>query len=150
MRVVIQRVEQASVSVDHKVIGQINQGLHLLVGIEDADSQLDLDYAVRKIANMRIFSDSSGKMNLSVKDIGGGILSLSQFTLYANTKKGNRPSFTGAGRPDYARKLYDSFNDSLSKALGQKIETGIFGTDMKVSLLNDGPVTIILDSKEAR
>ncbi|WEV45250.1 D-aminoacyl-tRNA deacylase [Streptococcaceae bacterium ESL0687] len=150
MKIVIQRVEEANVAVEEEIIGQIKQGFLLLVGVEDSDSQLDLDYAVRKISNMRIFSDPSGKMNLSIKDIDGDILSISQFTLYANTKKGNRPSFTGAGKPDYAKEFYDSFNQALSQSIGKEIQRGIFGADMKVSLVNDGPVTIILDTKEAR
>lgn len=117
----------------------------LLVGVGPEDTQEDLDYAVRKIVNMRIFSDADGKMNLSVQDIEGSILSISQFTLYADTKKGNRPAFTGAAKPDMASDFYDQFNAALTEYL--PVEKGIFGADMKVSLVNDGPVTIILDTK---
>lgn len=145
MKVVIQRVSEASVTIDEKIVGQIGQGLMLLVGVGPEDTQEDLDYAVRKIINMRIFSDADDKMNLSVQDIKGSILSISQFTLYADTKKGNRPAFTGAAKPDMASDFYDQFNASLAEYL--PVEKGIFGADMKVSLVNDGPVTIILDTK---
>ncbi|HEM6116694.1 D-aminoacyl-tRNA deacylase [Streptococcus pluranimalium] len=145
MKVVIQRVSEASVTIDEKIVGQIGQGLMLLVGVGPEDTQEDLDYAVRKIVNMRIFSDADGKMNLSVQDIEGSILSISQFTLYADTKKGNRPAFTGAAKPDMASDFYDQFNAALTEYL--PVEKGIFGADMKVSLVNDGPVTIILDTK---
>ncbi|AXJ14047.1 D-aminoacyl-tRNA deacylase [Streptococcus pluranimalium] len=145
MKVVIQRVSEASVTIDEKIVGQIGQGLMLLVGVGPEDTQEDLDYAVRKIVNMRIFSDADDKMNLSVQDIKGSILSISQFTLYADTKKGNRPAFTGAAKPDMASDFYDQFNASLAEYLS--VEKGIFGADMKVSLVNDGPVTIILDTK---
>lgn len=145
MKVVIQRVSEASVTIDEKIVGQIGQGLMLLVGVGPEDTQEDLDYAVRKIINMRIFSDADGKMNLSVQDIEGSILSISQFTLYADTKKGNRPAFTGAAKPDMASDFYDQFNAALTEYL--PVEKGIFGADMKVSLVNDGPVTIILDTK---
>ncbi|OFI45937.1 D-tyrosyl-tRNA(Tyr) deacylase [Floricoccus penangensis] len=150
MRIVIQRVSQAGVSIDSKVVGQIKEGLLLLVGVEDTDSEVDIAYAARKIANMRIFSDENGKMNLSVKDVQGSILSISQFTLYADTKKGNRPSFTKAGNPDYASKCYQSFNEKLKEEGIEDIQTGIFGADMQVSIVNDGPVTIVLDTAEAR
>ena len=145
MRIVIQRVSQASVTIDGKIAGAIQQGLLLLVGICPEDGQEDIDYAVRKISQMRIFSDDADKMNLSVQDVGGQILSISQFTLYADTKKGNRPAFTGAARPDLATALYDQFNQKLAQTV--PVQTGEFGADMKVSLVNDGPVTIVLDTK---
>ena len=145
MKIVIQRVSQASVTIDGKIAGAIQQGLLLLVGICPEDGQEDIDYAVRKISQMRIFSDDADKMNLSVQDEGGQILSISQFTLYADTKKGNRPAFTGAARPDLATALYDQFNQKLAQTV--PVQTGEFGADMKVSLVNDGPVTIVLDTK---
>jgi len=146
MKIVVQRTKQASVSIEEKIVGEISHGLVLLVGIEEEDKQEDVDYLVRKISKMRIFEDSQGKMNLSITDVHGEILSISQFTLYADTKKGNRPSFTNAARPDTAIPLYDAFNKGL-KATGLTVQTGEFGADMQVSLLNDGPVTIIIDSK---
>lgn len=145
MKVVIQRVKEAQVMIDDELVGDISQGLLLLVGVEPDDEQEDLDYAVRKITNMRIFSDNMGKMNLSVQDIKGSILSVSQFTLFAETKKGNRPAFTGAAKPDKAEKMYLDFNEALAQFV--PVETGVFGADMQVSLVNDGPVTIILDTK---
>ena len=145
MRIVIQRVSQASVRIDGKIAGAIQQGLLLLVGICPEDGQEDIEYAVRKISQMRIFSDDADKMNLSVQDVGGQILSISQFTLYADTKKGNRPAFTGAAKPDLATALYDQFNQKLAQTV--PVQTGEFGADMKVSLVNDGPVTIVLDTK---
>mgnify|MGYP002737227791 CR=1 FL=1 len=145
MKIVIQRVSQASVTIDGKIAGAIQQGLLLLVGICPEDGQEDIDYAVRKISQMRIFSDDADKMNLSVQDVGGQILSISQFTLYADTKKGNRPAFTGAAKPDFATQLYDQFNQQLAQIV--PVQTGEFGADMKVSLVNDGPVTIVLDTK---
>ncbi|MEW4354648.1 D-aminoacyl-tRNA deacylase [Streptococcus pneumoniae] len=145
MKIVIQRVKHASVSVDDEVIGAIQQGLLLLVGVAPSDTMEDIEYAVRKIVNMRIFSDADGKMNLSVKDIQGEILSISQFTLYADTKKGNRPAFTGAAKPEEAKSMYEEFNRQL--LLEVSTQTGQFGADMKIELLNDGPVTIILDTK---
>ena len=145
MRIVIQRVSQASVTIDGKIAGAIQQGLLLLVGICPEDGQEDIEYAVRKISQMRIFSDDADKMNLSVQDVGGQILSISQFTLYADTKKGNRPAFTGAAKPDLATALYDQFNQKLAQTV--PVQTGEFGADMKVSLVNDGPVTIVLDTK---
>lgn len=148
MKTVIQRVKSASVSVDGQRVNQIGAGLLLLVGVEDADSEFDLDYSVRKISKMRIFSDADDKMNLSVTDIAGEILSISQFTLYADTKKGNRPSFSAAGQPDFAKMMYEKFNQKLNQIVPTK--AGIFAADMQVELVNDGPVTIILDSKEAR
>jgi len=145
MKVVIQRVKEAQVTSDDELVGDISQGLLLLVGVGPDDEQEDLDYAVRKITNMRIFSDDMGKMNLSVQDIKGSILSVSQFTLFAETKKGNRPAFTGAAKPDKAEKMYLDFNEALAQFV--PVETGVFGADMQVSLVNDGPVTIILDTK---
>ena len=145
MKIVMQRVSQASVSIDGKIAGAIQQGLLLLVGICPEDGQEDIDYAVRKISQMRIFSDDADKMNLSVQDVGGQILSISQFTLYADTKKGNRPAFTGAAKPNLATALYDQFNQKLAQIV--PVQTGEFGADMKVSLVNDGPVTIVLDTK---
>ena len=145
MKIVIQRVSQASVTIDGKITGAIQQGLLLLVGICPEDGQEDIEYAVRKISQMRIFSDDADKMNLSVQDVGGQILSISQFTLYADTKKGNRPAFTGAAKPDLATALYDQFNQKLAQTV--PVQTGEFGADMKVSLVNDGPVTIVLDTK---
>ncbi len=144
MKVVIQRVKEAQVTIDDELVGDISQGLLLLVGVGPDDEQEDLDYAVRKITNMRIFSDDMGKMNLSVQDIKGSILSVSQFTLFAETKKGNRPAFTGAAKPDKAEKMYLDFNEALAQFV--PVETGVFGADMQVSLVNDGPVTIILDT----
>ena len=146
MKIVIQRVKQASVSIDSKLYNQIQQGLLLLVGIAPDDAQEDVEYAVRKITNMRIFSDDEDKMNLSVKDVNGEILSISQFTLYADTKKGNRPAFTGAAKPDLASQLYDDFNELLSREI--PVKTGVFAADMQVALVNDGPVTIVLDTKK--
>ncbi len=145
MKIVMQRVSQASVTIDGKIAGAIQQGLLLLVGICPEDGQEDIEYAVRKISQMRIFSDDADKMNLSVQDVGGQILSISQFTLYADTKKGNRPAFTGAAKPDLATALYDQFNQKLAQIV--PVQTGEFGADMKVSLVNDGPVTIVLDTK---
>ncbi|MGT2910118.1 D-aminoacyl-tRNA deacylase [Streptococcus cameli] len=146
MKVIIQRVSEAYVRIDENTVGAIQKGLLLLVGVGPDDTVEDVDYAVRKISQMRIFSDEAGKMNLSVQDIGGQILSISQFTLFAETKKGNRPAFTGAAKPDLARHLYEVFNEKLS--IFVPVETGEFGADMQVSLVNDGPVTIILDTKQ--
>lgn len=145
MKVVIQRVKEAQVTIDDELVGDISRGLLLLVGVGPDDEQEDLDYAVRKITNMRIFSDDMGKMNLSVQDIKGSILSVSQFTLFADTKKGNRPAFTGAAKPDKAEKMYLDLNEALTQFV--PVETGVFGADMQVSLVNDGPVTLILDTK---
>ena len=146
MKIVVQRVKKAQVSIEGQVRGKINQGLLLLVGVGPEDQEEDLDYAVRKLVNMRIFSDAEGKMNLSVKDIEGEILSISQFTLYADTKKGNRPAFTGAAKPNLASQLYDDFNELLSREI--PVKTGVFAADMQVALVNDGPVTIVLDTKK--
>lgn len=145
MRVVLQRVSLASVTVDDQELGAIAQGYMLLVAIQDADTEAELDYLVRKITGLRVFEDEAGKMNLSIQDVGGSILSISQFTLYADTRRGNRPSFTDAGAPAYAEKMYDQFNTKLA-ATGLTVATGEFGADMKVSLVNDGPVTIIFDT----
>lgn len=145
MRVVLQRVSSASVTVDGQELGAIDQGYMLLVAIQDADTEAELDYLVRKITGLRVFEDEAGKMNLSIQDVGGSILSISQFTLYADTRRGNRPSFTDAGAPAYAEKMYDQFNTKLA-ATGLTVTTGEFGADMKVSLVNDGPVTIIFDT----
>ena len=147
MRIVLQRVKSASVSIDEVVVGKIGQGFLLLVGVGPEDGSDDASYLARKIAGMRIFSDENGKMNLSIDQIGGKILSVSQFTLFADTKKGNRPSFTGAASPEHAIKLYEEFNELLRTEYALTVETGEFGADMQVSLVNDGPVTIILDTK---
>lgn len=147
MRVVIQRVKQAQVKVENETVGEIKQGLLLLASFENEDSQEDIDWICNKIVNMRIFSDDADKMNLSVKDIDGGILLVSQFTLHASCKKGNRPSFMKAAKPEVAIPLYEQSIETINKLLGNQIETGQFGADMQVSLMNDGPVTIILDSK---
>ena len=145
MKIIVQQVKQAQVSIDGQVYSQIKQGLLLPVGVGPENHPEDLDYAVRKLVNMRIFSDAEGKMNLSVKDIEGEILSISQFTLFADTKKGNRPAFTGAAKPDMAEAFYQDLNRELAKEV--PVETGVFGADMQVELINDGPVTIILDTK---
>jgi D-tyrosyl-tRNA(Tyr) deacylase len=147
MKVVIQRVSEAAVKIDGGVKGSIESGLLILVGIENADSTEDVDWLASKIVSLRIFSDENGLMNLSVKEINGGILVISQFTLHAKTKKGNRPSFIDAARPEQAIPLYEKFKSALEKELGKPIQSGIFGADMKVSLINDGPVTIVIDSK---
>ena len=147
MRAVIQRVKEASVKVDGKVTGAIDNGLLILVGIEDADTQEDIEWLTKKIVGLRIFDDENGVMNLSVMDIGGGLLAVSQFTLMASTKKGNRPSYIRASKGEYAEPMYEKFCQALEKESGKKVEKGIFGADMKVSLLNDGPVTIIMDTK---
>lgn len=145
MKVILQRVSEASVTVAGNQLGAIEQGFMLLVGVQDADTDAELDYLVRKITNLRVFEDQAGKMSLSLTDVAGAILSISQFTLYADTRKGNRPSFTAAGAPDFAKKMYDRFNTKLA-ATGVHVETGEFGADMKVSLVNDGPVTIVFDT----
>jgi len=147
MRVVIQRVLEASVEVDEKVVGSINNGLLVLLGIEDADTEEDIHWLSNKIVGLRLFDDAEGVMNLSVKDIEGDILLISQFTLMASTKKGNRPSYIKASKPPVAVPLYEQMIATLSTDLGKKIQTGIFGADMKVSLINNGPVTITIDSK---
>ena len=147
MKVVIQRVSQASVTVNEKIVATIQKGLLILVGIEDADKQEDIDWLASKIVNLRIFGDENDVMNLSVKDIDGNIIVVSQFTLQASTKKGNRPSYLKASKSEIAIPLYENFVQKIEKELGKKVQTGIFGADMKVQLLNDGPVTIIIDSK---
>lgn len=145
MRVVLQRVTSAQVTIEERVVGQIKQGYLLLVGAEDTDGDDEVAYLVHKISKLRIFSDAQGKMNLSIQDIAGSILSVSQFTLYADTRKGNRPSFTKAGNPEHANAIYEQFNAQLRET-GLTVETGEFGADMQVSLVNDGPVTIIFDT----
>lgn len=147
MKIVLQRVKSASVAIEGSVVGEINEGFLLLVGVGPDDTRDDASYLARKIAGMRIFSDENGKMNLSIDQVGGKILSVSQFTLFADTKKGNRPSFTGAASPEAANKLYEEFNEILRTEYGFIVETGVFGADMQVSLVNDGPVTILLDTK---
>jgi D-tyrosyl-tRNA(Tyr) deacylase len=147
MRVVIQRVLEASVAVDEKVVGSIQNGLLVLLGIEDADTIEDINWLSAKIVGLRLFDDQDGVMNVSVKDIGGDILLVSQFTLMASTKKGNRPSYIKASKPPVAVPLYEQMIATLSNALGKAVQTGIFGADMKVSLINNGPVTITIDSK---
>ncbi len=146
MRVVIQRVSQANVIADGVESGKIEKGFLLLVGVEEEDASEDVDYLTRKIANLRVFEDEEGKMNLSLREVQGEILSISQFTLHANTKKGNRPSFVQAAKPEKANALYEELNTNLRNE-GFKVETGVFGADMDVSLVNDGPVTILIDSK---
>lgn len=146
MRVVLQRVAHASVTVEEKVIGKIQRGFLLLVGVTHDDAMEDMEYLVRKIVQMRIFEDEEGKLNRSIQDIGGEILSVSQFTLYADTKNGNRPSFSKAAPGDVALEMFEQFN-GLLRDTGIPVETGQFGADMKIELLNDGPVTILLDSK---
>lgn len=147
MRAVIQRVSQASVTVDHTVTGKIENGLLVLIGIEDADTEEDIEWLAAKLVNLRIFNDESGVMNKSVLETDGNILLVSQFTLHASTKKGNRPSYIKASKPDFAIPMYEKTIAALNRLMHKKIETGIFGADMKVNLLNDGPVTIIIDTK---
>ena len=147
MRAVIQRVTKASVTIDEVIRGKIGDGLVVLIGIEDADSEEDINWLSNKMVNLRIFNDEEGVMNKSVLEISGSILLISQFTLHANTKKGNRPSYIKASKPDVAIPLYEKLIARLKTDLGKEIETGIFGADMKVELLNDGPVTIIIDTK---
>jgi D-tyrosyl-tRNA(Tyr) deacylase len=148
MRVLIQRVSEATVKVDHKVVGQIGHGLLLFVGIEAQDNVTDIDWLTTKIAQMRIFADKQGVMNLSLQDINGQALVISQFTLHAQTKRGNRPSYIKAAKPDIAIPLYQQFMDSLQQKIAQPIQQGVFGADMKVALINDGPVTLWLDSQQ--
>ena len=147
MKVVIQRVSRAAVIIDNSIRGAINKGLLILVGIEDIDNQEDVNWLSGKIVNLRIFDDSDGVMNLSLKDCGGELLLVSQFTLHASTKKGNRPSYVRASKPPVAVPLYESMVRAIEKELGKSIATGVFGADMKVELVNDGPVTILIDSK---
>ena len=148
MRIVIQKVKEASVSVEKKTISSIKKGLLILVGIENADTQEDINWLVKKVVQLRIFSDENGVMNLSVKDVGGDIIVVSQFTLHANTKKGNRPSYIRAAKPDFSIPMYEKFISEMESTLGKKIGTGEFGATMDVALINDGPVTIIIDSKQ--
>ena len=147
MRVVIQRVSEAAVRIEGSAVGEIQKGLLVLLGIEHDDSQNDAKYLVQKLTQLRIFSDNEGKMNLSIEEVGGQFLVVSQFTLHAATRKGNRPSYIRAARPEQAIPLYDYFVNELQQVSGTTIQTGQFGADMQVSLVNDGPVTIIMDSK---
>lgn len=147
MRVVIQRAAKAEVRIDGEVVGKIGKGFLLLVGITDGDTLSDADYLAKKVAQMRIFEDAEGKMNLALHDVHGQVLSISQFTLYADCRHGNRPSFITAARPEVANPLYEYFNEQL-RQYGLHVETGRFGADMKVDFINDGPVTILLDSKD--
>ena len=148
MRAVLQRVTQASCTVNGEITGAIETGFLLLLGIEDADTLEDLDWLAQKIIGMRVFGDENGMMNKALADVSGDILLISQFTLFAATKKGNRPGFTRAARPDVAIPLYEKMIEKLSALLGKKVKTGIFGADMKIALLNDGPVTILIDTKD--
>ena len=148
MRVVVQRVSQSNVKISGEIIGEINEGLMVLISFVDEDNDTDLGWMTKKIINLRIFNDDEGKMNRSVQDIGGDILLISQFTLHGSTKKGNRPSFIKAAKPDFANVMYERFIKVLEQSLGKEIQTGEFGGDMKVSLVNDGPTTIIIDSKD--
>jgi D-tyrosyl-tRNA(Tyr) deacylase len=148
MRTVIQRVQQASVVADGKQTGAIGHGLMILLGIEDPDTEEDIEWICQKIVNLRIFNDVDGVMNLSVKDVGGDILLVSQFTLFASTKKGNRPSYIRAARPEKAIPMYEQTIRQLISLMGRSIATGVFGADMQVSLVNDGPVTILIDTKD--
>lgn len=147
MRLVIQRVSSASVTIEEKLNGAIGVGLLVLVGIEDADTQEDIEWLAGKLVNLRIFNDEAGVMNCSIKEVNGDILLVSQFTLHASTKKGNRPSYIKASKPPVAVPLYEAMIATIETQLGKKIHTGIFGADMKVALVNDGPVTILMDSK---
>jgi D-aminoacyl-tRNA deacylase len=147
MRAVIQRVSKASVKVYDNITGQIEKGLLVLLGIEDADTKEDIEWLSTKICNLRIFDDEQGVMNLSVKELSGSVLLVSQFTLHASTKKGNRPSYIRASKPGFAVPMYEQMLAQLETDLGKKVEAGIFGADMKVELLNDGPVTIVIDTK---
>ena len=150
MRIVVQRCSRAEVRIDGRTVGQIGQGFMLLVGITEKDTQAEAELLAKKIAQLRVFEDSEGKMNLAIRDVGGAILSISQFTLYADCRKGNRPSFIRAARPEQASPLYDYFNETLRETYGLTVETGRFGADMKVDFINDGPVTILLDTDELK
>lgn len=150
MIAVIQRVTEAKVSVENRIVGQIDQGVMILLGVEDADDQEDIEWLTRKVANLRIFNDDEGVMNRSLLDAGGQALVVSQFTLHASTKKGNRPSYIKAAKPDIAVPRYEEFVAALSDTLGKPVPTGKFGADMQVSLTNDGPVTIIIDTKDKK
>ncbi len=148
MRVVIQRTTRAEVRIDGETVGKIGKGFVVLVGITHTDTKDDAAYIAKKVSGLRVFEDADGKMNLSLADVGGEILSISQFTLYGDCRKGNRPSFVGAARPEQARPLYDYFNEILRREYGLRVATGHFGADMKVDFINDGPVTILIDSSE--
>ncbi|MBR7154508.1 MAG: D-tyrosyl-tRNA(Tyr) deacylase [Paludibacteraceae bacterium] len=150
MRIVVQRCSRAEVRIDGIIAGQIRQGFVLLVGVTDTDTRTEADLLAKKIAQLRVFEDTAGKMNLALNDVGGAILSISQFTLYADCRKGNRPSFIRAARPETAEPLYDYFNTVLRDQYGLHVETGRFGADMKVDFVNDGPVTILLDTDEMK
>ena len=150
MRIVIQRVSRASVTIEGNCKSAIGKGMLILAGIEEADGQEDIDWLCKKIVNLRIFDDENGVMNRSIKEIGGDILAVSQFTLMARVKKGNRPSYIDAARPEISIPLYEQFVQALAQELQKEIKTGIFGADMQVELLNDGPVTILMDSKDRR
>ena len=147
MRLVVQRVLESSVSIDHKIVGKSGLGYMILCGVEDGDTQADVDYCVKKTVGLRVFEDEAGKMNRSIRDVGGEILAISQFTLHGDARHGNRPSFIMAARPETAIPLYDAYCEGL-RSNGIQVETGEFGADMKVSLVNDGPVTILLDSRK--
>lgn len=147
MRVLVQKVSQASVTIEGEIKSEIGQGLLILLGIENEDTQEDIDWLCKKIVNLRIFNDDDGKMNLSVQDVGGGLLVVSQFTLFASTKKGNRPGFTRSAKPDFAVPMYENFVKTLGMVSGKEIGTGEFGAMMDVALINDGPVTIWMDTK---
>lgn len=150
MRVVVQRCVRAEVRIDGNSVGKIGQGFMLLVGITETDTTAEADLLAKKIAQLRVFEDEAGKMNLAIRDVEGAILSISQFTLYADCRKGNRPSFIRAARPEQASPLYDYFNETLRTTYGLTVETGRFGADMKVDFINDGPVTILLDTDELK
>ena len=147
MRVVVQRVSQASVSIDEKKVASINEGILVLLGIETQDTKEDSEWLANKISSLRIFSDKDGKMNRSVTEVNGEVIVVSQFTLHAKTKKGNRPSYIKSSRPEHAMPLYEQFKKDLSDVIGKEVQSGEFAADMKVSLTNDGPVTIIIDTK---
>ncbi|ESU21084.1 D-tyrosyl-tRNA deacylase [Flavobacterium enshiense DK69] len=147
MKAVIQRVSEASVTIEGKKVAEIGKGLLVLVGVEDTSNQEDIVWLSSKIINLRVFGDDNGVMNLSVKDVDGDVIVVSQFTLHASTKKGNRPSYIKASKPDYAVPVYEKFVAQMESDLGKKVQTGEFGADMKVALINDGPVTIIIDTK---
>jgi len=148
MKIVVQRAKKAKVIVDEKTVGEIEHGLMILVGVTHDDTIEDAKFCANKVAKLRIFEDEAGKMNLSVKDVGGGILSISQFTLYGNSEKGNRPSFIEAARPEQAEPMYEQFNELLRSEHGLQVETGVFGAMMDIDFINDGPVTLILESKK--
>jgi len=147
MRAIIQRVSSASCSIEGKISGEIGQGFMILLGIEESDSDEDLTWLAQKISNMRVFSDENGLMNKALADVQGNILLVSQFTLFASTKKGNRPGFTRSAKPDIAIPMYEKMVRDLGQLTGKRIQTGVFGADMQISLVNDGPVTIIMDTK---